>query len=644
MSGMIAANRRWLARAGASLGLLLAALALLLGPAAPASAHAVLVSSSPAADVVLPNSPAEVVLTFSESVREVPDKIRVLGPDGARVDRGDPTFNGAVVTIPVDASGAQGTYLVSYRVISADSHPVAGAYTYSVGAPSTPPSDSGAEDVHPVVGAAVRVFKYVGYAGLLLLIGPVMVLSLLWPRRLDRRGPARLIWTGIGLIVLSTVAGLWLQVPYTTGGGPFAVSGSALGDVLGSTFGAAHLVRLGILAAAAILLRPLISGRAGRGDQILLTVLGVAGLGTWPIAGHGAASPVPAVSVVVDSVHLAGMAVWLGGLVMLGGFLLRRANDRELDAILPVWSRWATVAVSALLLAGVVQALIEVSTPSALVSTTYGRLIIAKVVLFAGVIAVAAYSRQLVRRRLLADGPTEPEDGYAEPEDGYADDEPDERDGISGTDERDGISGTDEREDGGRNEPAGSGSRGSGGRDELAVRALAGGAVAGTATALLAEDPARPVGSARRIRRAVWVELAITAVVLALSAVLVQTPPARTAGEYGDAGGPGYYTTTLTSSLYSLQVEVDPAGTGSNSIHLYAYTPDNKPLPVVEWRATAALPDQGVEPIEIPLLPLTDNHATGEISLPTAGNWQLSFTVRLSDIDQATVTSTVPIT
>ncbi|WP_234359599.1 copper resistance protein CopC [Plantactinospora sp. BC1] len=662
MSGMIAANRRWLARAGASLGLLLAALALLLGPAVPASAHAVLVSSSPAADAVLSNSPAEVVLTFSESVREVPDKIRVLGPDGSRVDRGDPTFNGAVITVPVDASGAQGSYLVSYRVISADNHPVAGAYTYSVGAPSTPPSDSDADDIHPAVGAAVRIFKAVGYVGLLLLIGPVMVLSLLWPRRLDRRGPARLIWTGIGLIVLSTLAGLWLQVPYTTGGGPFAVDGTALGDVLGSTFGAAHLVRLGILAAAAILLRPLISGRAGRGDHILLTVLGVAGLGTWPIAGHAAASPVPAVSVVVDAVHLAGMAVWLGGLVMLGGFLLRRANDRELDAILPVWSRWATVAVSALLLAGIVQALIEVGTPSALVSTTYGRLIIAKVVLFAAVIAVAAYSRQLVRRRLLADDPTEAT-GPAYPADpSDPSDEVDEVDDAVAPDRRtDG--GTDqwdaEREDGagrdgqgssedsapegpghGRDEPAGP----DGGEESAAAERATRGALLATAARTVVADPPRPAASARRIRRAVWVELAITAVVLALSAVLVQTPPARTAGEYGDAGGPGYYTTTLTSSLYSLQVEVDPAGVGSNSVHLYAYTPDNKPLPVVEWRATAALPEQGVEPIEIPLLPLTDNHATGEISLPTAGNWQLSFTVRLSDIDQATVTSTVPIT
>ncbi|MEO3816459.1 copper resistance protein CopC [Plantactinospora sp. B24E8] len=597
---------RPLTRIGAGLGLLLAWLALLFGPATPASAHAVLVSSSPAAESVLGSAPTEVVLTFSEGVREVADKIRVLGPDGSRVNRGKPTFNGAVVTIPVDPGGPRGTYLVSYRVISADSHPVAGAYTYSVGAPSTPPTDSGADEVHPTVGVAVRVAKFLGYAGLLLLIGPVLVLSLLWPRRLDRAGPARLIWAGIGLVALSTVGAIWLQVPYTGGGGLFAVSGSALGDVLGSTFGAAHLVRLGILAATAILVRPLVTGRAGRGDQILLVVLGVAGLFTWPIAGHASASPVPAVSVVVDAAHLAGMAVWLGGLVMLVGFLLRRATERELDAILPVWSRWATLAVSALLLAGVVQALIEVGTPSALVSTTYGRLLIAKIVLFVLVIAAAAYSRQLVRRRFLD------EEGA------------DDGDGRLDEDEDAGELAESAEPDGAAQEP------------EPATVPSGAGAAAGTA--------AGPSVGTTRIRRAVWVELAITAVVLAISAVLVQTPPARTAEGYGTNGTAAYYSTTLTSSLYSLQVEIDPAKRGGNSVHLYAYTLDNKPLPVVEWRATAALPEKGIEPIEIPLLPLTDSHATGEISLPSAGNWQLSFTVRLSDIDQATVTSAVPIT
>ncbi|MFG3701505.1 copper resistance CopC/CopD family protein [Micromonospora sp. NPDC047620] len=553
MTGMSVANRRRFARLTAAAGLLIAVVALLIAPAGPASAHAVLVSSSPVASAVVSSGPAEAVLTFSESVRKVPGKIRVIAPDGSRADRGEPRFSGSVVTIPVDPAGGRGTYLVSYRVISADSHPVSGAFTYSVGAPSTPPVDTGDDSrADPVVGNAVKVAKYVGYAGLLLLVGPAMVLAALWPRRLPRQGPARLAWAGLGLVMLSTVANLLLQVPYTAGGGVFDVTGEGLSAVLGSTFGAAHLVRLGLLAAAAFLLRPLLAGPVGRADLVILGILGVAALLTWPLAGHPAASPAPAVSVVVDAVHLGSMAVWLGGLVMLAGFLLRRADERELGAILPIWSRWATLAVSALLLAGTVQALIEVATPGALVDTTYGRLLLGKIGLFALVIAVAAYSRQLVRRRTAA----------------------------------------------GRPAP---------------------------------------------MRRAVWAELAITAVVLGLTAVLVQTTPARTAGSDVTGGSPGYFSTTLSSPIYSLQVELDPAERGNNTVHFYAYTKDNRPQPVVEWRATAALPSAGIEPIEVPLLPLTDNHATGEVNLPAAGEWQLRVTVRTSDIDQATVTATVPI-
>ncbi|MEV1147436.1 copper resistance protein CopC [Micromonospora sp. NPDC049799] len=533
--------------------MLVTVVALLLAPAGPASAHAVLVSSSPNSSAVVPEAPSEVVLTFSEPVREVTGKIRVIAPDGSRADRGDPGFDGGVVTIGVDPAAGRGTYLVSYRVISADSHPVSGAFTYSVGAPSTPPTDSGDDSrADPVVSHGIKVAKYVGYAGLALLVGPALVLAALWPRRLSRSGPARLAWAGLGLVALSTLATVWLQVPYTNGGGPFDVSGEGLSGVLGSTFGATHLVRLGLLAAAAFLLRPLFAGPVGRTDLVILGVLGTAALLTWPLSGHPAASPAPAVSVVVDAVHLGSMAVWLGGLVMLAGFLLRRADERELGAILPIWSRWAALAVSALLLAGTVQALIEVGTPSALVDTTYGRLLLGKIGLFVLVIGVAAYSRALVRRRTAA---------------------------------------------------------------------------------------ARPVP----VRRAIWAELAITAIVLGLSATLVQTTPARTAVTDTTSRESGYFSTTLTSSLYSLQVEMDPAERGNNTVHFYAYTLDNRPQPVVEWRATAALPSAGIEPIEVPLLPLTDNHATGEISLPASGDWQLRVTVRTSDIDQATVTATVPV-
>jgi copper transport protein len=530
------------------------ALATLAFPAAPASAHAVLASSNPIGNSVLRAAPTEVVLTFTESVRKVPDRVRVIGPDGKRVDQGDASFDGAVVTIPVRQTGAQGTYLVSYRVISADSHPVSGGFTYSVGAPSTtPPDDAGeAQGDNPVVATGMKVVRYIGYAGLVLLVGPVLVITLLWPARLSRSGPAGVIWTGMGLVTLATVAGVVLDVPYTSGGGLLDVDGSGLRNVLSSTFGTAHLIRLGLLVAIALLLRPLLRGETGRVDQILLAVLGGAAILTWPIAGHPAASPVAAVSVVVDAVHLTSMAVWLGGLVMLVAFLLRQANERELGAILPIWSRWAALAVGALVLAGTVQALIEVGTPGALVSTTYGRLIIAKVVLLGAVISIAAYSRKLVLRRLA---PGEP----------------------------------------------------------------------------------------RRLRRAVGAELGITAVVLALSAVLVQTTPARTAAANEELGGPGFYTATLDSNLFKLQVDVDPAKKGNNSIHLYAYDKNNNPLPVVEWKGTAALPANDVAPVDIPLLPLTDNHASGETTLPLEGDWQLKFTLRLSEIDQATVTATVPV-
>ena len=546
-------GRRAATRVGAVAGLLVVLVALLLAPAAPASAHAVLVNSSPADAAVVPSGPAEVVLTFSEGVRTVPGKIRVIAPDGSRADRGDPTVKGAVVTVPVDPGGARGTYLVSFRVISADSHPVSGAFTYSVGAPSPPPVDSGTDNrADPVVENAVKVAKYLGYAGLLLLVGPALVLAALWPRRLSRRGPARLAWAGLGLLAFATLAELWLQVPYTAGGGLLDVTGSGLSDVLGSAFGTAHLVRLGLLAAAAFLLRRLFAGPIGRSDGIILTILGGAAIFTWPLAGHPAASPAPPVSVLVDAVHLGSVAVWLGGLMMLAVFLLRRADERELGAILPIWSRWAALAVAALLLAGTVQGLIEVATPKALVDTTYGWLLLIKIGLFVLVIGVAAYSRALVRRRTAAE---------------------------------------------------------------------------------------RPVA----LRRLIAVELVITAVVLGVSATLVQTTPARVAATEVAGTPAGYWSTTLSSPIYSLQVELDPAGRGNNSVHLYAYTKDNRPQPVKEWKATAALPSAGIEPIEIPLLPLTDNHVTGEINFPAAGEWQLRFTVRTSDIDQATVTAAVPI-
>jgi copper transport protein len=549
MTGMVRAPRRIAALVGVLCGLFLALL-----PFTPAHAHAVLVRTSPAQGAVVAAAPAEVVLTFSEQVSVVPAKTRIIAPDGTRADTGPPVARNGTVAIPLRSGGAQGTYLVNYRVISADSHPVGGTFTYSVGAPSaTPPSvPDESSGTSLLVRTLLAVAKYLGYAGLILVAGPALVLVALWPRRLPRRRPTQVAWLGLGLIALGAVLELILQAPYETGTSLAGITGAALRDVFGSSFGTLHLVRLAVAGAAAVLLRPVLRGEGGPIDRALLAVLALVGLATWPLSGHPAASPVPAVTVLADAAHVAGMAVWIGGLVMLFGFLLRQADEGELAAILPIWARWAALSAGGLLVAGVLQALIEVGTVSALFRTSYGQLVVTKTVLFGAVLAVAWFSRRLVLGKAAATAPG-------------------------------------------------------------------------------------------RLSRFVAVELGGTVVILALASALVQQTPARDAVDTEDAGGPQLYSTTLTSKLYSLQVEIEPLETGNNSVHLYAYRPNGTPQPVVEWKGTAELASAGLERVDIPLLTITQNHSIGTVVLPTAGSWEFSFTLRVSDVDRDTVSTTVQV-
>jgi hypothetical protein len=378
-------------------------------------------------------------------------------------------------------------------------------------------------------------------------------------------------------------------------------------------------------------------------------VLAVVGLGTWGYGGHPSTSPAPWATVLSDAVHLGAMSVWLGGLVMLVCFLLPRGRPRELAAVLPVWSRWATVAVSVLAVAGIVQACLQLGTPAALVDTTYGRLVIVKVVAFAVVLAVASYSRAAVRRSVLpaavpagrqdpdaspyrdevwdevygdADPPRD-----ADPTDGDTDPAPDT--GPTGTTDKDADSARDA-------DPA----HGAGGNADPARDAAPAGIAARDA------DPARagvPVDR-RALRRIVLVEMAILAVVLGVTAVLVQTTPARSARTVASQQRNLPYSATLNSSLFSLQVQLDPARTGQNTLHAIAYHPsDGRPVKVLEWHVTASLPGGGIGPVTIPVKAITDNHAIADVALPRAGKWTFSFTARVSEIDEATVTATVPI-
>jgi copper transport protein len=82
----------------------------------------------------------------------------------------------------------------------------------------------------------------------------------------------------------------------------------------------------------------------------------------------------------------------------------------------------------------------------------------------------------------------------------------------------------------------------------------------------------------------------------------------------------------------------------ANTIHAFVYTPAGAPLPVQQWTVTSQLLGRNVEPVSAPLLPLLPrNHAAGAITFPLPGTYRVGFTVRITDIDEATVHTSITV-
>jgi len=115
--------------------IVLVAGALLVWLAGTASAHSVLISMDPADGSTVSTAPSRVLLTFNENIQDIGDGVVVTAPDGTRVDNGPPSILAATVTEPLKALTVSGHYIVSYRVVSADGHPVTRTlgFTYTGG-------------------------------------------------------------------------------------------------------------------------------------------------------------------------------------------------------------------------------------------------------------------------------------------------------------------------------------------------------------------------------------------------------------------------------------------------------------------------------------------------------------------------------
>lgn len=391
--------RHPVARTTAALG---AALVIVLVTAVPAWAHATLTSSSPPDGTVLRALPPAVTLTFDEPVRPVAADITVLDPDGKKAG-GAVAANGPKVTVGLPRSGAQGTYTLSWRVISADSHPVGGAITFSLGHRSRAAAATVAR-TSTAVSALFTVVRFAGFAGFALLAGTIAFCCYGLPRAIDLRGVRRLIAAGWAALAVGTFGSLLLEGPYGAGAGLGAlVRPELLSQTLSGTYGKALTVRILLLGMLPFLLAygmPRLRTGSGRSTfGVIAAVLMVAIAATWSVGGHAATSGQPIGTVPADVAHLCAMALWLGGLAAVTTTLRADRAGPDVAAGLDRFSAVAATGVAVLAGTGLYQAWLRVRTPAALFATPYGITLTVKVVLVCAVLSVAFFSRRTLRRR-----------------------------------------------------------------------------------------------------------------------------------------------------------------------------------------------------------------------------------------------------
>lgn len=378
----------------------------LLAVAGTASAHAQLEGSDPPAGEVVATAPAAVTLTFGEPVDVAGGSVQVFDDQYTRVDREDLAAVGGEgnrVRVGLRPGLAGGTYTVSWKVSSSDTHPVSGTYTFSVGSPSVVTGAPAGTPDGRAAAALLSVARGLSYAGLAAGPGALLVLLLLWPAGLADRRARRVVATGVGTLLVSTLAAMLLQGVWA-GGLPLSAlwsSPDAL-DTHSRRFDVLFAVRSYLVVAfgAVVAGAVLVAARRTASRRLLVgaaAAVSLALLGTWSLAGHPAAGEQTPLAVAADIVHLAAMALWLGGLALLVTTLTRTAHASDLAEVLPRFSRLAMGCVATLVVTGSYQTWRDVGSLDALTGTEFGRLLLLKL---AGVVVLVVLG-DVARRWVL---------------------------------------------------------------------------------------------------------------------------------------------------------------------------------------------------------------------------------------------------
>ncbi|WP_405834633.1 copper resistance CopC/CopD family protein [Streptomyces sp. NBC_01176] len=661
--------------------LFLAVTGAVLAGAAPVSAHAALTGSNPQQGAVVTQAPDQVSLTFSEKVAMSDGAVRVLDPKGKRVDTGKAfETGGTTYGVKLHSGLPDGTFTVTYQVVSADSHPVSGAFTFSIGAPSrTSVALSDTAVGGGVVGTLYGIGRYVSYAGFILLVGGAAFVLACWQRGAGVRAVQRLVVSGWLALTGATLALLLLRGSYVGSGRIGDIFDlSLLAQVLQTKSGAALVSRLLLLAAAALFIAVLFGAYARRdeadgtdggtaqdatddtADAARVSgggsADGGAGTGTGDRvdgAGRSAGAGLGEHASDTDKRDLTfGLAI--GGTVVAAGLAASWAMAEHASTGIQAG---LAMPVDVLHLLAVAVWLGGLSTLLvALFRAPAGEQIEAAAVrrfsrvAFGGVTVLAAtgiyqswrqvgswsaltgtsYGQLLLVKIALVAVLV----GIAWISRRWTAQLSEAPTGVARLVEQRAA----------EKEPA---TVAAGFGDARRAAQLARQRAAVTATRQKRVRDADPVRTG--LRRSVLAEAGVAIVLLAVTTVLTSTEPGRTEEEAKGAtaaasqrSGPLSlkipFDTGGEDGKGTVEVTLDPARVGGNEMHIFVVRPNGKAFDVPEVKVAFTLEAKKIGPL--PVTP--DRIATGHwsaigVQIPMAGDWKIAVTVRTSDIDQATV-------
>jgi copper transport protein len=365
-------------------------------------AHAALLRTTPQASGTIPSSPARVSLTYDEAVAPKFAVVSVTNAGGTQEATGSPAALASdpdTIAVPVRHL-PEGWYLVYWRVISADGHPVRGAFTFAVG-PNPGPAP---QFVIPSLSESATspqlvATRWLAFLGLMLAVGLFSLRAVIArPAAAVAPAPLRALSRATAVALAFALLAIPLYVLVATAEfaqRPFVDLPATVPVVrdsnLGRSFTDLELV-LALFAVAAWAVLWVDDGRRRhRSVAALLALTGAllaAGAATAVpgLAGHAAQTSPAALSLVLDWTHVTAAAIWLGGLVGVVILGVRTPPGERLEVLGLVVPRFSNTALACVLLviaSGVAASIIHLPTLSSLWGTSYGQAILVKVALLA---------------------------------------------------------------------------------------------------------------------------------------------------------------------------------------------------------------------------------------------------------------------